>query len=206
MGMEHSKCNILQCKSEDVETGQPHRRKDTLCLSFALFPHHPFLLMYFCIRSVAGTIAAIDNGIGVVGVAAGATIVPVKVVDARGKGTMGGVLQGIEWVTQHAKKGDVVNISLGGKINQSVDDAVLRAAKNGLLIALSAGNDSTSASERSPSRTNHRNIFTIAATTQQNELAYFSNLGKPPVDWSAPGVGILSTFKVVDLEERVRTP
>jgi subtilisin family serine protease len=144
---------------------------------------------------VAGTIAAIDNGIGVVGIAAGAIIVPVKVVNAQGKGSMGGLLQGIEWVTENANVGDVVNISLGGKINQSVDNAVLRAAEKGLLIALSAGNDSRLASERSPGRINHHNIFTIAATTQHDTLAFFSNVGKPPIDWAAPGVGILSTFK-----------
>lgn len=157
----------------------------------------PFLIAHFlfCVCSVAGTIAAIDNGFGVVGIAAGATIVPVKVTNAQGKGTMGGLLQGIEWVTENANAGDVVSMSLGGKINSSVDEAVLRAAEKGILIALSAGNDSSLASERSPSRTNHRNIFTIAATTQQDELAYFSNVGRPPVDWAAPGVNIVSCFK-----------
>jgi subtilisin family serine protease len=106
------------------------------------------------------------------------------------------LIQALEWVTEHAKIGDVVNISMGSKIsNDSVDKAVRRAAEYGLLIALSAGNDAGLASERSPSRTNHRNIFTVAATTQKDELAPFSNIGKPPVDCAAPGVDILSTFK-----------
>jgi subtilisin family serine protease len=185
MDMALSECrNISQCK-----------QKRQCSLLLGLYFRLRFLISSFCICSVAGTIAAIDNGFGVVGVAAGATIVPVKILNAQGKGFLGGLLQALEWVTEHANIGDVVNISLGGNINDSVDEAVRQAAKKGLLIVLSAGNDSSLASERSPSRINHRNIFTVAATTENDELARFSNIGKPPVDCAAPGVGILSTFK-----------
>lgn len=62
---------------------------------------------------VAGTIAAIDNGVGVVGVAAGATVVPVRVLDNRGSGSFSGVIAGIDYVAANGAPGDVANMSLG---------------------------------------------------------------------------------------------
>jgi subtilisin family serine protease len=64
---------------------------------------------------VAGTIAALDNGIGVIGVAAGATVHPVRVLDNNGSGTIDSVIAGIDYVMQNADplRGDVANLSLG---------------------------------------------------------------------------------------------
>ncbi len=63
---------------------------------------------------VAGIIAAIDNSIGVVGVAAGATVVSVRVLNKQGSGTTSGVIAGVNYVAGAAEVGDVANMSLGG--------------------------------------------------------------------------------------------
>ena len=68
---------------------------------------------------VAGTVAAINNSIGVVGVAAGAKVVPVKVLGARGSGSYSGVIAGVNHVAAHGTIGDVANMSLGGPVSQA---------------------------------------------------------------------------------------
>ncbi len=144
---------------------------------------------------VAGTIAAIDNGIDVVGVAAGATVVPVRVLDNSGSGFYSWVIAGIDHVAEFASPGDVANMSLGGGASTSVDNAVINAASQGVLFALAAGNDSMHAANSSPARANHPNIFTVSATDSSDNFAWFSNYGNPPVDFAAPGVSINSTAK-----------
>ncbi|MEN9839634.1 MAG: hypothetical protein RL177_1113, partial [Bacteroidota bacterium] len=76
---------------------------------------------------VAGTIAARNNTIGVVGVAAGAPVVPIKVLDSRGSGSYTGVIAGVNHVAARGKAGDVANMSLGGPVSQALDDAVVAA-------------------------------------------------------------------------------
>ena len=142
---------------------------------------------------VAGTIGAINNGIDVVGVAAGVTLVAVRVLDNSGSGTTSGVIAGIEYVAANAVAGDVANMSLGGGFSQALNDAVTAAA-GGVLFALAAGNESTDASTRSPASAEHPNIYTVSAIGQDDCLASFSNFGSP-VDVAAPGVGVLSTKK-----------
>jgi subtilisin family serine protease len=144
---------------------------------------------------VAGTIAAINNSQGVVGVAAGAPVVPVKVLDSRGSGSYSGVIDGVNWVASKGSPGDVANMSLGGPISQALDDAVIAAAATGIKFVLAAGNSSQSATLSSPARANGPNIFTISAMDVNNRFASFSNFGNPPVDYCAPGVSIRSTWK-----------
>lgn len=144
---------------------------------------------------VAGTIAAIDNEIGVIGVAAGATVIPVKVLDSRGSGSYSGVIAGVDHVAANGSTGDVANMSLGGPVSQALDDAVLAASQQGIKFALAAGNESTDANNSSPARVNGNNIYTISAMDSNDVWAYFSNYGNPPVDYCAPGVSILSTWK-----------
>lgn len=144
---------------------------------------------------VAGTIAALDNDIFVVGVAAGATVVPVKVLDRRGSGTTSGVIAGIDYVASNASAGDVANMSLGGGVSVALDDAVLNASNNGILFSLAAGNESDDANNHSPARVNGPNIYTISAIDNNDVFAYFSNYGNPPVDFAAPGVSIYSLYK-----------
>ncbi|WP_242478844.1 S8 family serine peptidase [Hymenobacter lapidiphilus] len=143
---------------------------------------------------VAGTIAAINNSIGVVGVAANATVVAVQVLDARGSGSNSGVIAGVDYVGANGKVGDVANMSLGGGVSQALDDAVLRASAGGVLFALAAGNETDDANNHSPARVNGPNIFTISAMNSTDSWASFSNFGNPPIDYCMPGVGINSTW------------
>ena len=143
---------------------------------------------------VAGIIAAKNNTIGVVGVAAGALVVPVKVLDSRGSGTTSSVISGINYVLANGKAGDVANMSLGGAVSTALDDAVLKASAV-VKFALAAGNETDNANNHSPARVNGPNIYTISAMGTGDLWASFSNFGNPPVDYCAPGVNILSTYK-----------
>ncbi|MDC6350921.1 S8 family peptidase [Zeaxanthinibacter sp. PT1] len=142
---------------------------------------------------VAGTVAAIDNGVGVIGVAAGATVVPVKVLDSRGSGSYSGVIQGVDFVKANGQPGDVANMSLGGPVSEALDNAVI-AASSSVKFALAAGNESDDADNHSPARANGNNIYTVSAMDSNDDFAYFSNFG-PDVDNCAPGVAIKSTWK-----------
>ncbi len=144
---------------------------------------------------VSGTIAAIDNGVGVIGVAAGATVIPVKVLDSRGSGSYSGVIAGVDHVGANGSNGDVANMSLGGPVSQALDDAVVAASQNGIKFALAAGNESDDANNHSPARANGSNIVTISAMDDTDTWASFSNYGNPPVDYAAPGVAIKSSWK-----------
>ena len=144
---------------------------------------------------VAGTVAAKDNTVGVIGVAAGATVIPVKVLDSRGSGSYSGVIAGIDHVAANGSNNDVANMSLGGGFSQAVNDAVEAAAGTGVKFALAAGNESTSATTKSPASANGNNIYTISAMSQGDNWASFSNYGNPPVDFCEPGVSIKSTWK-----------
>ncbi|MEG9329158.1 S8 family peptidase [Salinimicrobium catena] len=144
---------------------------------------------------VAGTIAALNNSVGVIGVAPGATVIPVKVLDSRGSGSYSGVIAGVDHVAANGSNGDVANMSLGGPVSQALDDAVLAASQNGIIFSLAAGNDSDDANNHSPARVNGANIYTISAMDSSDVFAYFSNYANPPVDYCAPGVDIKSTWK-----------
>lgn len=143
---------------------------------------------------VAGTIAAKNNTIGVVGVAANATVVAVRVLNSQGSGTTSGVIQGVDYVATHAVTGDVANMSLGGGISVALDNAVVAAASTGILFSLAAGNESDDANNHSPARANGTNVFTVSAMDNADNWAYFSNYGSS-VDFCAPGVNIYSTWK-----------
>ncbi len=144
---------------------------------------------------VAGTVAAIDNDIDVVGVAAGATVVAVKVLDRRGSGSYSGVIDGVDYVAANASPGDAANMSLGGPPSQALDDAVKNAASKGIYFAIAAGNDSDDANNYSPARVNGSTIFTVSAIDVNDVFASFSNWANPPIDYAAPGVSILSLWK-----------
>lgn len=143
---------------------------------------------------VAGTIAARNNTIGVVGVAPGATLVAVKVLDKRGSGAYSSVIAGVDYVGANGVAGDVANMSLGGPISQALDDAVFKASAK-VKFSLAAGNESDDANNHSPARVNGGNIYTVSAMSDGDKWAYFSNFGNPPVDYCAPGVSIKSTWK-----------
>jgi subtilisin family serine protease len=143
---------------------------------------------------VAGTIAAIDNNIGSLGVAPGSLVVAVRVLDRRGSGTTSGVIAGIDYVAANGNNGDVANMSLGGGVSTSLDNAVIAAASTGIKFVLAAGNESDDANNHSPARANGNNVYTISAMNSSDNWASFSNYGSP-VDFCAPGVSVYSTWK-----------
>lgn len=156
---------------------------------------------------VAGTIAARNNTIGVVGVAAGAPVVAVRVLDRNGRGTNSGVIAGVDYVADVAGAGDVANMSLGGGASTALDDAVKCAAdgpqsgvsgctsNGGIKFVIAAGNSGADANNYSPARANGNNIYTVSAFSNGDNWASFSNFGNPPIDYGEPGVSILSTYK-----------
>lgn len=146
---------------------------------------------------VSGTIAAKINGIGVVGVAAGAKVVAVRVLDRRGSGAYSDVIAGVDYVASVGKAGDVANMSLGGPVSDMLDAAVLNASNNSKVIfALAAGNETDDANNHSPARTDGPYIYTVAAVSSTDAFASFSNYSviNDPVDFAEPGVSILSTW------------
>lgn len=144
---------------------------------------------------VAGTIGAIDNAIGSLGVAQGTTVIPIRVLDRRGSGSISGVIAGVDYVSANALAGDCVNMSLGGGASNTLDSAVILAASNsGAYFTLSAGNSSSDANNYSPARANGTNVYTISAIDSNDARASFSNYGTP-VDYAAPGVNIFSLWK-----------
>lgn len=146
---------------------------------------------------VAGTIAAIDNDIDVVGVAESATLVAVKVLDDNGRGSYSDIIDGVDYVAQNGSAGDVANMSLGGGASDALDTAVENAASNGIVFSIAAGNDSDDANNYSPARTEATNVITVSAFDDTDTFASFSNYSgptDPPIEYGAPGVDVLSTY------------
>ena len=163
----------------------------------------------------AGTIAALDNAIGVVGVAPGARLWSVKVLDARGDGSFSSVICGLDWVYANRATIDAVNLSLGGDGADGVcpgDDplhnAVCRVVNEaGIPVVVAAGNEGKNAAGTVPAT--YEEVITVSAFADFNGLpgggaaatcrsdvddtfANFSNFGAD-VDIAAPGVCIRST-------------
>jgi len=144
---------------------------------------------------VAGTVAAKDNTSAVVGVAPGAPLTGVKVLNCGGSGTTSGVIKGVDWVTANAIKPAIANMSLGGGASTSLDTAVKNSADSGVFYSIAAGNSGANACNYSPARAGtHNGVMTTAATDQSDQDPSWSNFG-PCVDIWAPGVSILSTKK-----------
>ncbi len=146
---------------------------------------------------VAGIIGAKDNFIGVKGVAAGATIIGVKVLNAAGSGTWSQLIAGNTYVAAVARPGDVANYSLSGTSTGSITETTLQAQFNalgnaGIYVTLAAGNANANASGFVPARFNNTNVYTISAYDSNLNIASFSNFGNGPVDFAAPGVDIKS--------------
>ena len=158
---------------------------------------------------VAGTIGALDNGIGVVGVAPGARIWAVKVLSSSGSGYSSQIVAGIDWVAANSATIEVANMSLGGSgFSQAEYDAIQGAVNKGVAFAVAAGNDDADANNYSPG--GFDNVLSVSALAdfnglpgggaastcradQDDTLADFSNWG-PEIDIAAPGVCILSTY------------
>jgi subtilisin family serine protease len=133
---------------------------------------------------VAGTIAGTTYGL-----AKGAKIIAVRVLDCNGSGTTESVVGGIDWVTKNAKKPAVANMSLGGGTDIALDAAVKASIDAGITYAVAAGNDSSDACSASPA--DQPDAITVGATDDKDAKATFSNFGRC-VDVFAPGVDITS--------------
>jgi subtilisin family serine protease len=139
---------------------------------------------------VAATIAGSTYG-----VAKGATVYGVRVLDNSGSGTTAGVIAGVDWVTKNAVKPAVANLSLGGGVQTSLDDAVRKSIASGVTYSIAAGNSNANANTFSPARV--AEAITVGATTNTDARASYSNWG-PVVDIFAPGSTITSAWNTND--------
>jgi subtilisin family serine protease len=164
---------------------------------------------------VAGTAAARDNGIGVAGVAPGARLWAVKVLDNTGSGSTSCVIAGVDWVTANAATIKVANMSMGGGSSPALCNAIANSVAAGVIYAVAAGNSGADASGTSPA--NCSSVIAVSAIADYNGLpgggysgsdcygynppyygpddtfARFSSYGSV-VDIAAPGVCITSTY------------
>jgi subtilisin len=145
---------------------------------------------------VGGTIAAIDNVRGVIGVAPQAHLYAVRVLDRRGWGSWSDVASGITWAADHADGIQIANMSLGGGLSGAVEEACIYAEGNGVLLIAAAGNsgDGNTATPETSYPAAHSTVVSVAATNDSDGLASFSNSG-PTVEVAGPGVSVKSTYK-----------
>ncbi len=135
---------------------------------------------------VAGTI-----GGSMYGVAKGATLIGVRVLDCNGSGSNTGVIAGVDWVAANAIKPAVANMSLGGGASTAIDNAVAGAISKGITFVVAAGNSNANACNYSPARA--ANAITVGATGSTDARASYSNFGKC-LDIFAPGSSITSAW------------
>jgi subtilisin family serine protease len=145
---------------------------------------------------VSGIIAAkSNNGIGVSGTCWKGSIVPIKFMDSKGRGSTSDAADGIEYAIQRGLK--IVNCSFGSSSKSSaLQDAIDDAQDKGVLVVVAAGNDGVNIDKTPtyPASFTNSNILTVAASTSTDTLASFSNYGPDGVDVAAPGDNIRSTY------------
>jgi aqualysin 1 len=135
---------------------------------------------------VAGTIGSTTYG-----VAKGARLYAVRVLNCRGAGSNSGVIAGIDWVAKNHIKPAVANLSLGGRGSSAIDAAVRSAIAAGVTFIVAAGNENQDACNISPARVPA--AITVGSTTRNDARSSFSNYGRC-VDIFAPGSDITSLF------------
>ncbi len=136
---------------------------------------------------VSGTVAqATDNGIGVAGVAHGASIMPVKVLGNNGSGSMWGIAQGMKWAADNGA--DVINMSLGsGGSSEYIRQAITHCHDQDVVIVASAGNDGYGSLNYPAAQDG---IIAVGATYEGGGLSSYSNYGDG-AELVAPGSSIL---------------
>ncbi|GGP60538.1 hypothetical protein GCM10010278_42020 [Streptomyces melanogenes] len=139
---------------------------------------------------VAATLAGATTG-----VAKQVAVVAVRVLDDRGTGTTARVIAGIDWVTRHAHRPAVANLSLGGAPSPELDRAVRGAVAAGVTFTVAAGNEGEPAARYSPARAPE--AITVGASDRDDARASFSNWGSA-LDLFAPGTGIVSAWHTGD--------
>jgi subtilisin family serine protease len=149
---------------------------------------------------VAGTV-----GGGISGVAKKVRLYAVRVLGCDGRGTLSGVIAGVDWVTANHASPAVANMSLGAGISPALDDAVTASIAAGVVYAVSAGNGNSlgvaqDACTQSPARV--PGALTVSASTSSDAKASWANYGTC-VDIFAPGVGITSSYNRNDADAAV---
>jgi subtilisin family serine protease len=137
---------------------------------------------------VAGTV-----GGSTWGVAKGATLVAVRVLDCNGSGTNSGVIAGVDWVTSDHASGApaVANMSLGGGASSALDTAVRNSISDGVTYVVASGNSNVDACNSSPARVSE--AITVNSSTSSDARSSFSNWGSC-TDIFAPGSSITSAW------------
>lgn len=138
---------------------------------------------------VAGVIAALNNSIGVVGVAPRASLYAVKALGFRGEGRISNIIEGIQWCMDNGIQ--VINMSLGSsKDSRSLKRAISAAYKAGIVMVAAAGNSGPGDSVDFPGA--YPEVLAVSATDRNDNLASFSSTG-PQVALAAPGKDIRTT-------------
>ncbi|MFM8581751.1 MAG: S8 family serine peptidase [Planctomycetaceae bacterium] len=140
---------------------------------------------------VSGTIAAVGNGTGVIGVAPQAKLYGVKVLGANGSGSFSAIISGLQWCIDN--KIAVANLSLGSSTDPgtTVQTAFNNAYAAGLVIVASAGNSGAGVDTVGyPAK--YASVIAVGSTTSTDALSSFSSTG-PAVELAAPGSSIYST-------------
>jgi subtilisin family serine protease len=158
---------------------------------------------------LAGVAAAKDNSFGIVGIAPGARLWAIKVLESSGMGEISTLIKGLDYINQNQNQVDVAVLSLGCECESgALDIAINNSIKAGITIVVAAGNEGKDAGTFTPA--NNPEVITVSAIADtdgkcggkgpstpygaDDMLASFSNYGDV-VDISAPGVDIYSTFK-----------
>jgi subtilisin family serine protease len=129
------------------------------------------------------------------GVAKKVQLVGVRVLNCKGVGDLEGVIDGVNWVTRHAIKPAVANLSLGAGHSGALDLAVARSIASGVTYAVAAGNENGNAKYSSPADVS--TAITVGATDAKDRRASFSNYGSV-LDLFAPGVDVRSAWGLAD--------
>lgn len=139
---------------------------------------------------VAGTVAAVDNTIGAIGVGPKIYLYAIKALDRTGSGWLSDIIEGLQWCINNRMQ--VVNMSLGTYSEvQSFHDAVTAVYNAGIVLVAAAGNDGV-LTPLYPAAYNE--AIAVAASDINNQIPSWSNWG-PHIDLTAPGVNIYSTYK-----------
>lgn len=150
---------------------------------------------------VSGIIAAVGhNRLGITGVAPQGAVMPVKVLDAEGKGETGNIVRGIVWAVDHGAK--IINMSLGGKGgSRALLAAVQYAQSKDVLVVSAMGNDAMNLQEYPAA---YPGVVAVGATTSEDLPAEsFTNYGSW-ISVSAPGQEIFSTMPSYEVTENRR--